>query len=328
MHTALTCPRLEALPGIHSFKRGCLLQAPFAARSARLTPASSRTTFSSAAVVDTPLKEARSTGVPSTVTAPRIARESLQTLEAQLDNGAAVGALRRFNQNLKNLPASSWGEKLRPVMHELAYNLESFNPAFTAVLLKVQSTIGHSDYVQRDEALRLLVQPLAGEYGMHNDEPQGKTHRQLFSEFSQDLMHESLESLLEQGARPPAGVTLFQQMMQDIMSGGQQSEIVAQASYALGYNLAIEYLADYEKTWMLDSFRQLDARVLKPQHRALTQWLFLEVHAEGEAEHAALGHAAVTAFVPAEHHDLLQSAMLDHDRDFAVFYNHLADLLE
>ena len=25
-----------------------------------------------------------------------------------------------------------------------------------------------------------------------------------------------------------------------------------QASYALGYNLAIEYLADYEKTWMLD----------------------------------------------------------------------------
>jgi hypothetical protein len=28
-----------------------------------------------------------------------------------------------------------------------------------------------------------------------------------------------------------------------------------QACYALGYNLAIEYLADYEKTWMLDSFR-------------------------------------------------------------------------
>ena len=34
-----------------------------------------------------------------------------------------------------------------------------------------------------------------------------------------------------------------------------------QASYALGYNLAIEYLADYEKTWMLDSFRELDSRV-------------------------------------------------------------------
>ena len=28
--------------------------------------------------------------------------------------------------------------KLRPVMVELAYNLESFNPAFTAVLLKVR----------------------------------------------------------------------------------------------------------------------------------------------------------------------------------------------
>ena len=50
-----------------------------------------------------------------------------------------------------------------------------------------------------------------------------------------------------------------------------------QASYALGYNLAIEYLADYEKTWMLDSFRQLDARVLQPQQRALSEWLFLEV---------------------------------------------------
>lgn len=27
--------------------------------------------------------------------------------------------------------------KLRPVLRELAYNLESFNPLFTAVLLKV-----------------------------------------------------------------------------------------------------------------------------------------------------------------------------------------------
>lgn len=36
-------------------------------------------------------------------------------------------------------------------MHELAYNLESFNPAFTAVLLKVQSTIGLTDYVRRDQ---------------------------------------------------------------------------------------------------------------------------------------------------------------------------------
>ena len=96
----------------------------------------------------------------------------------------------------------------------------------------------------------------------------------------------------------------------------------------MGYNLAIEYLADYEKTWMLDSFRALDARVLQPAGRGLTQWVFLEVHAEGEAEHAAIGHDAVAAFVPAAEEPLLRRAMLDHDRDMAAFYNHLADLLE
>lgn len=46
-----------------------------------------------------------------------------------------------------------------------------------------------------------------------------------------------------------------------------------QASYALGYNLAIEYLADYEKTWMLDSFRDVNGRVL---HKNI-DWIFLEV---------------------------------------------------
>lgn len=50
-----------------------------------------------------------------------------------------------------------------------------------------------------------------------------------------------------------------------------------QGSYALGYNLAIEYLADYEKTWMLDSFKALNARVLAPAGRGMTEWLFLEV---------------------------------------------------
>lgn len=60
------------------------------------------------------------------------------------------------------------------MMHELAYNLESFNPAFTAVLLRVQSTIGLTDYVRRDTALKNLIQPLAGEYGMHNNEAQGE----------------------------------------------------------------------------------------------------------------------------------------------------------
>lgn len=50
-----------------------------------------------------------------------------------------------------------------------------------------------------------------------------------------------------------------------------------QACYAMGYNLAIEYLADYEKTWMLDSFRSLNSRVLQAQDRPLQEWLFLEV---------------------------------------------------
>jgi hypothetical protein len=50
-----------------------------------------------------------------------------------------------------------------------------------------------------------------------------------------------------------------------------------QASYALGYNLAIEYLADYEKTWMLDSFRDLNTRVL---HKDI-DWIFLEVRGGG-----------------------------------------------
>jgi hypothetical protein len=49
--------------------------------------------------------------------------------------------------------------------------------------------------------------------------------------------------------------------------------LMRQASYALGYNLAIEYLADYEKTWMLDSFRDLNARVLNKD----IDWIFLEV---------------------------------------------------
>jgi hypothetical protein len=41
------------------------------------------------------------------------------------------------------------------------------------VVAQVQSTIGLSDYEQRDQALKNLIQPLAGEYGMHNGEAQG-----------------------------------------------------------------------------------------------------------------------------------------------------------
>jgi hypothetical protein len=32
--------------------------------------------------------------------------------------------------------------------------------------------MGSSDYVRRDLALKNLIQPLAGEYGMHNNQPQ------------------------------------------------------------------------------------------------------------------------------------------------------------
>lgn len=36
----------------------------------------------------------------------------------------------------------------------------------------------------------------------------------------------------------------------------------------------------------------------------------------------------ITRQVPTSHEPLLRRAMLDHDRDMAAFYNHLADLLE
>jgi hypothetical protein len=45
-------------------------------------------------------------------------------------------------------------------------------PSFLAVDLQVQRTVGVSDYVRRDLALKNLIQPLAGEYGMHNHQPQ------------------------------------------------------------------------------------------------------------------------------------------------------------
>lgn len=213
-------------------------------------------------------------------------------------------------------------------MNELAYNLESFNPAFTAVLLKIQSSIGFSDYVRRDMALKHLIQPLAGEYGMHNGQEQAKTHRELFSDFYADLMREPLEKTLAENPRPFWSVALFGQMMRDLSQCNGQTDPVAQASYAMGYNLAIEYLADYEKTWMLDSFRSLNEAVLEPQGRPLKEWIFLEVHAEGEAEHAAIGHSAVAGFVPASHAHIVRQGMRDHDRDFSAFYNALAKMLE
>jgi len=57
-------------------------------------------------------------------------------------------------------------------------------------------------------------------------------------------------------------------------------------------------------------------------------WFGAQVHAEGEAEHAAIGHSAVVGFVPAQKQEILRRAMMDHDRDFAIFYDTLADMLE
>ncbi|GLI66723.1 hypothetical protein VaNZ11_010662 [Volvox africanus] len=256
-----------------------------------------------------------------------ISKEQVEALEAELDQGASVAALRRFNDNLRNIPADRWEAVLRPVFNELCFNLESFNPAFTSCLLMVQRTIGVSDYVRRDLALKNLIQPLAGEYGMHNGQEQLKTHRELFSDFFTSLFGYDLQQLLADSPPPAAAQLLFSQMSRDIMTGGTLSnDAMEQASYALGYNLAIEYLADYEKTWMLDSFRALDERIFAVLGKKI-DWIFLEVHAEGEAEHAAIGHNAVLNLVPTDHMHILRRAMADHDRDFAVFYNRIADML-
>eukprot|EP01026_Neomeris_dumetosa_P056019 TRINITY_DN5114_c0_g1_i1.p2 TRINITY_DN5114_c0_g1~~TRINITY_DN5114_c0_g1_i1.p2 ORF type:complete len:307 (-),score=48.43 TRINITY_DN5114_c0_g1_i1:161-1081(-) len=268
---------------------------------------------------------ATTTPKPSKVYTPRISKEAVQNLESLLDQGVSVTALRRFNDNLRKLTPENWRGKLRPVFNELAYNLESFNPAFTAVLLALQCTIGRSDYVRRDTALKHLIQPLAGEYGMHNGEQQAKTHRELFSEFYESLFGEPLEVLLSEGVKPVASIILFDKMMKDIK--GSQDGSIIQAVYAMGYNLAIEYLADYEKTWMLDSFRALNESVFVREGKNI-EWTFLEIHAEGEAEHAAIGHNAVVSFVDSDMESTLRGAMLDHDRDFAAFYNTLADMLQ
>jgi hypothetical protein len=102
----------------------------------------------------------------------RITHEGICALEAELDAGQGVAALRRFNSALRAVPAERWRQALDPLFSELCFNLESFNPAFAACVLQVQRTIGQSDYVRRDVALKNLIQPLAGEYGMHNGLPQ------------------------------------------------------------------------------------------------------------------------------------------------------------
>ena len=261
---------------------------------------------------------------------PRISENTLRNLEMDvLDSGVGVKALRRFNDALDRLSKSEdWESILEPVWAEMAFNLESFNPVFTACLLKVQCTIGSTDYVARDVCLQNLIQPLAGEYGLHEGEKLDKTHRMLFSDWYTSVTDKPLSHILgNTELKPEAGQLLFAQMMKDVSGGGGFNDPVAQASYALGYNLAVEYLANPEKTWLLDSFQRFNKERLASEGKHV-DWKFLEVHALGEKEHADIGHEAVAVFAPAGHSDIVRKAMEDHDRDFAAYYTTLAKMLE
>ena len=44
--------------------------------------------------------------------APSCLRPSAD-VQSELDNGASIAALRRFNDNLSSLPADTWGERSR-----------------------------------------------------------------------------------------------------------------------------------------------------------------------------------------------------------------------
>ena len=48
----------------------------------------------------------------------------------------------------------------------------------------------------------------------------------------------------------------------------------------------------------------------------------MQVHAEGEAEHAAIGHAAVVGFVPAQKQEILRRAMMDHGPGLCSLLQH------
>lgn len=76
--------------------------------------------------------------------------------------------------------------------------------------------------------------------------------------------------------------SMFKKMISDIENGGSISKNdMERATYALGYNLAIEFLADYEKTWMLDSFKFLNNKIFLKLQKKI-DWTFLEIHAIGK----------------------------------------------
>lgn len=105
----------------------------------------------------------------------------------------------------------------------------------------------------------------------------GKTHRELFDDWVVSMIGTSASELISTGRDPVHARDMFDNMIQDISNGGGVPGCpLTHAAYALGYNLAIEYLADYEKRWMLESFRELDERFMQVQGCAV-DWLFLKV---------------------------------------------------
>ena len=65
----------------------------------------------------------------------------------------------------------------------------------------------------------------------------GKTHRELFSEWYEDLMGEPLAEAMAQNPRPDAAVALFDQMMRDIMGGGACADAMGQVRFYFGKGL-------------------------------------------------------------------------------------------
>lgn len=95
------------------------------------------------------------------------------------------------------------------------------------------------------------------------------------------MFHESVSDLLKEGTCPVASKLMFEQMIRDILGGGECKSDIQKASYALGYNLGIEYLAQLEKGTMLKSFQTLDKKIFSKAGVSV-DWEFLEVHALGK----------------------------------------------
>jgi hypothetical protein len=105
----------------------------------------------------------------------------------------------------------------------------------------------------------------------------GLTHRKLFDNWVKSMMNVGAKDLVALNQEPVHAKILFDKMMRDIGSGGgSHGDPLTLASYAIGYNLAIEYLADFEKRWMLESFRKMDAKFMAAQG-CQVDWTFLEV---------------------------------------------------